>query len=84
VRPKEVSEPGETHPFAWALTHDPSWRGRLVILADDVAAELNAFITDEDARAGDELPHLVLTLTAKAAARGAAPIGHAESIGGVM
>jgi hypothetical protein len=52
----------------------------MVILAKDLVAELDTAVTDEDARAGDELPDLVLTLAAKRAARGTTPISHAESI----
>ena len=38
-----------------------------VLLADDVHAELDAFIADEHGRAGDELAHLVLALAAERA-----------------
>jgi hypothetical protein len=50
------------------------------VLAQDFLAELDAAVTDEDARAGDELSNLVLTLSAKVAAGGAAPFAHAKSI----
>ena len=50
----------------------------LGFLADDVVAQLDAFITDEHGRAGDELPHLVLRLAAKAAVERALGIGTAE------
>ena len=40
---------------------------RLVLLADDVHAELDAFVADEDGRPGDQLPHLVLALAAERA-----------------
>src|SRR5690606_13671338 len=39
----------------------------LQLLADDVVAELDAFIADEHARAGDQLAHLVLALSAEGA-----------------
>ena len=45
-------------------------RVRLVLLADDVHAELDAFIADEHGRPGDQLPHLVLALAAEASSRG--------------
>jgi hypothetical protein len=38
-----------------------------VLLADDVHAQLDAFITDEDGRARDQLAHLVLALSAERA-----------------
>ncbi len=37
----------------------------LMLLADDVHAELDAFVADEHRRAGDELAHLVLGLAAE-------------------
>src|SRR5690606_27033564 len=40
-------------------------RGGLVRLADDVHAQLDTFIADEDGRARDELAHLVLRLAAE-------------------
>ena len=39
----------------------------LVLLADDVHAQLDAFVADEHRRAGDELAHLVLALAAERA-----------------
>src|SRR5207247_255938 len=39
----------------------------LVLLADDVHAQFDAFVTDENGRAGDELAHLVLALAAERA-----------------
>src|SRR3989441_774905 len=39
----------------------------LVLLADDVHAQLDAFVADEHGRAGDELAHLVLALAAERA-----------------
>ena len=56
----------------------------MVILAKDLVAELDTAVTDEDARAVNELTDLVLTLAAKAAARGATPVRHAESICGAL
>jgi hypothetical protein len=41
----------------------------LVLLADDVHAQLNAFIADEHRRAGNQLAHLVLALAAKGAVK---------------
>src|SRR5215813_8476335 len=37
----------------------------LVLLADDVHAQFDAFVADEYGRAGDELAHLVLALAAE-------------------
>ena len=39
----------------------------LVLLADDVHAQLDALVADENGRAGDELAHLVLALAAERA-----------------
>src|SRR6202023_912267 len=39
----------------------------LVLLADDVHAQLDAFVADEDGRPGNELAHLVLALAAERA-----------------
>ena len=39
----------------------------LVLLADDVHAQLDALIADENGRTGNELAHLVLALAAKRA-----------------
>src|SRR6202051_3394462 len=39
----------------------------LVLLADDVHAKLDAFVTNEDGRPGNELAHLVLALAAERA-----------------
>src|SRR6476659_9828482 len=39
----------------------------LVLLANDVHAQLDAFVADENGRAGDELAHLVLALAAERA-----------------
>src|SRR5205807_4846728 len=39
----------------------------LVLLADDVHAQLDALVADEHRRAGDELAHLVLALAAERA-----------------
>jgi hypothetical protein len=37
------------------------------LLADDVVAEVDALVADEDRRAGDQLAHLVLALAAERA-----------------
>ena len=55
-------------------------QGGLALLADDVHAELDAFIADEHGRAGNELPHLMLALAAEAAIEGIA--GVAPRFGG--
>ena len=57
----------------------------LVLLADDVHAELDAFIADEHGRAGDQLADLVLALAAERAVESvlgvaAAGLGHASSV----
>src|SRR5512136_546392 len=45
-----------------------SWNKPLLSLfRDDLVAEFNAFITDVDCRAGNELSHFVLTLPTKGA-----------------
>jgi hypothetical protein len=59
---------------------DPSCRGRpVVLIVKDLVAQLDALVTDEYARAGDELADLVLGLTAKVASL--IHSGHAKSIG---
>src|ERR1700722_3506227 len=40
---------------------------RLVLLADDVQAKLDALVANEDGRSGNELAHLVLALAAERA-----------------
>ena len=50
----------------------------LVLLADDVHAELDAFIADEDRRPGNELAHLVLALAAEGAVEGVLGVGSAH------
>jgi hypothetical protein len=52
-----------------------------VLFADDVHAELDAFIADEHGRARDELTHLMLALAAEGAVKSvlgiaAAGLGH--------
>ena len=42
---------------------------RLGLLADDVVAQLDAFVADEHGRPGDELPHLMLRLAAERAVK---------------
>ena len=56
---------------------------RLVLLADDVQAKLDAFVANEDGRPGDELAHLVLALAAERAVErvlriAAANLAHSE------
>src|SRR5262245_13632118 len=53
----------------------------LVLLADDVHAQFDAFVADKYGRAGDELAHLVLALAAERAVErilgfAAADLGH--------
>jgi hypothetical protein len=60
--------------------------GGLGLLADDVVAQLDAFVADEHGGAGDELPHLVLRLAAEGAIEGAlgvaaAKLGHSRPYG---
>ena len=60
---------------------------RLVLLADDVHAELDAFIADEHGRPGDQLSDLVLALAAERAVErvfrvAAAGFGHRHSVTG--
>ena len=43
---------------------------RLVLLADDIHAQLDAFVADEHGGPGDELPDLVLRLPAERAVKG--------------
>ena len=43
----------------------------LALLADDVVAELDALIADEDGRSSDQLPDLMLRLAAEGAVEGA-------------
>src|SRR5690606_28803336 len=50
----------------------------LGFFANDVVAQLDAFIADEYRRAGDQLAHLVLGLAAEAAVEGALAVGTAE------
>src|SRR5690606_16844133 len=50
----------------------------LGLFADNVVAQLDAFIADEHRRARDELAHLVLRLAAETAVEGALAIGSAE------
>jgi hypothetical protein len=48
----------------------------LVLLADDVHAQLDAFIADEYGRAGNELANLMLALAAEGAVEGVLFLGH--------
>ena len=50
----------------------------LGFLADDVIAQLNAFIADEHGGASNQLAHLMLRLTAEAAVKGAFRVGSAQ------
>jgi hypothetical protein len=56
----------------------------LVLLADDIHAQLDAFIADEHGRAGDQFPDLVLALPAEGAIervlRVAATLGHHPTV----
>jgi hypothetical protein len=45
--------------------------GGLGLLADDIIAQLDAFIADEDGRSGDELANLMLRFAAERAVEGA-------------
>ena len=49
-----------------------------VLLADDVHAQFDAFVADEDGRAGNELAHLVLALAAERAVEGVLGIAAAD------
>src|SRR5271155_1706708 len=56
---------------------------RLVVLADDVQAKLDALVANEDGRPGNELAHLVLALAAERAIQrvlriAAANLAHSE------
>src|SRR5258708_18323909 len=58
---------------------------RLVLLTDDVHAELDAFVADKDGRPGDQLPDFMLALAAEGAVQrilrvAAAGLGHCRSI----
>src|SRR5579883_2750249 len=60
-------------------------KGRLVLLTDDVHAELDAFVADEHGGAGDELAHLVLAFAAEGAVQrvlrvATAGLGHSHSV----
>ena len=50
----------------------------LVLLADDVHAQFDAFVADEHRGAGDELAHLVLALAAERAVQGVLRIAAAD------
>src|SRR5689334_7299086 len=60
----------------------------LVLLADDVHAQLDALIADENRRAGDELANLVLALAAEGAVervlRVAAGLAHGIPLSGFL
>ena len=56
------------------LAGDPA----LGLFADDVVAQLDAFIADEHGRAGDQLAHFVLRLAAEAAVERALAVGSAQ------
>ena len=60
---------------------------RLVLFTDDIHAELDAFVADEDRRSGDKLAHLVLALATKRAVErvlriATARFGHRHSVAG--
>src|SRR5215470_15353940 len=73
-----------------ARARDPVTRldqRRLVLLTDDVHAELDALIANEHGRSSDQLPDLVLALAAKRAVErifrvAAAGFGHRHSVTG--
>jgi hypothetical protein len=50
----------------------------LGLFADDVVAQLNAFVADKDRRPSDQLANLMLALAAEAAIEGALGIGSAQ------
>jgi hypothetical protein len=54
------------------------WRGR-ALLVNDLVAQLDALVTDKDARAGNKLSDLVTALTAKVASL--IHFGHPKSLG---
>src|SRR6186997_1577569 len=54
---------------------------RLGFLTDDVVAQLDAFIADEDGRARDQLADLVLRLAAEAAVKRALAVATAGKLG---
>jgi hypothetical protein len=64
---KEVAEPAEKARPAGDLTANRRSRGWRALGVNGFVAQLDALVTDEDARAGDELSDLVTTLTAKVA-----------------
>src|SRR6185437_1467126 len=60
-------------------------QGGLVLLTDDVHAELDALVADEHGGAGDQLAHLVLALAAEGAVQrvfrvATAGLGHSHSV----
>src|SRR5712671_5667349 len=77
--PADVARPG--HPVARLDQR------RLVLLTDDVHAELDAFVADEHGRTRDQLPDLVLALAAEGTVErvfrvATAGLGHRHSITG--
>jgi len=48
--------------------------GRAVVVFEDLLAQIDALVADENARAGHQLAHLVLPLAAERAARVAASV----------
>jgi hypothetical protein len=80
VRLKKVAEPtGKVRPALDSTANRRRPRGWRALGVNDLVAQLDALVTDENARARNELSNLVLGLTAKVA-----PLinsGHAKSIG---
>src|SRR5207237_4160457 len=77
--PADVARPG--HPVARLDQR------RLMLLTDDIHAELDAFVADEHGRTRNQLPDLVLALAAKGAVQrvfrvATAGLGHRHSLAG--
>src|SRR5690606_2413587 len=53
-------------------------KAALRLFADDVVAQLHAFIADEHGGAGNQLAHLMLRFAAEAAVQGAFAVGSAQ------
>ena len=60
------------------LAHFLAAQTLLGLFSDDIVAQFNAFIANEDGGACDQLAHFVLRLSAKAAIQGALAVGSAE------
>ena len=80
MRLEEVAEPaGKVRPALDLTAKRRRPRSWLPLGVNDLVAQLDALVTDEYARARDELSDLVLAFTAKVASLGHP--GHAKSIG---